>query len=286
MTRNLAISLGLILWIVTGTMAQDTIRPFYGGEERLQEYPRENTGKPRIKNAWLPNGQQIIFEGNGYREYEMWGEIRRYYFRDGISQGLVLFMDTTKTRLNKLGYFNGDKIDGTWIEFYDNGQISSTVSYENGRVISPMTLYHKNARLKSTYTVNDKLEIIGDYKEYSESGNLKLSGQYDFILCEALLDSSDYEFQKSIDRIRPRAVPVGEWIEYYESGQVMRKSYYDNYCTFTMQVDTVSKGTWTSWLLTNECPTGVWTEYDEEGKVISSRKFQACLEVRDKKKRK
>lgn len=281
------LSIILFFFFASCTYSQDTIRPYYGGNERLEEYPRdEKRNYLAIKSAWLPNGQQTIFEGNGYREYEMWGEIRRYYYRNGNSNGLVLFLDTTKTKIYQMGYFSGDIRDGAWITFHDNGQISSSVTYDSGKVISPMKIYYENASLKASYTVNDNLEIVGAYEEYYPSGKVKISGQYDFILCKSLLDSSEYKFQKQNNRIRPKPIPVGEWKEFYENGAIRKKYFYDNYCTFTAKREALGEHAWSTILLTNNCPEGEWISYDQNGKVISIEKYEDCILCGDKKKRK
>lgn len=279
MKQKTIILLGLVVWSVN-SFSQDTIRPYYGGNERMERYPVET--EMLIKNAWLPNGQQIISDGNGYREYEMWGEIRRYYYRDGDANGLVLFMDTTKTRLNQIGYYLGDEKDGQWTSFHNNGQIASTIEYDRGQVIGDMTLFYENAKLKSIYPVNNKLEPIGSYIEYYASGKVKTKGQYDFVLCESKLDSNAFAFQESIGRIVPKSIRIGKWIEYYESGQIKKEFQYENTCTFTLKVDSTGNDSYTSWLITNECPTGTWIEYDENGNEVKTTIYKDCIIRKEK----
>lgn len=279
MTRKTILLLSFII-VTVNSYCQDTIRPYYGGRERMERYPVDTA--MLIKNAWLSNGQQIIYDGNGYREYEMWGEIRRYYYRDGDANGLVLFMDTTKTRLNQIGYFIGDLKDGQWTTFHKNGQIASTIEYDSGQVVSDMKLFYENAKLKSTYPVNKKLEPIGSYIEYYASGKVKTKGQYDFVLCESKLDSNAFAFQESIGRIVPKSIPIGKWIEYYESGQIKKEFQFENNCTFTLKVDSTGNGSYTSWLVTNECPSGKWIEYDEKGKVIKTTVYKDCVIRKEK----
>lgn len=279
MTQKTIILLSFII-LTVNSYCQDTIRPYYGGSERMERYPVDTA--LLIKNAWLPNGQQIIYEGNGYREYEIWGEIRRYYYRNGDANGLVLFMDTTKTRLNQIGYFIGDEKNGQWTTFHKNGQIASIVEYDSGQVVSEMRLFYENAKLKAIYPVNNKLEPTGNYLEYFESGKIKTKGQYGFILCESKLDSSEFKLQKSIGRIIPKSIPVGNWTEYYESGQIKKEFQFENYCTFTLEVDSTGNGSFMSWLITNECPTGKWIEYDENGKVLKTTIYKDCAIRKEK----
>ncbi len=257
----------------------DTVRPYYGGFEKLENYPYDSV--PRIKNAWLPNGQQIIFNGNGYREYEMWGEIRRYYYRDGSVSGLVLFMDTTKTRLTQIGNFLGNEEDGQWMTFHKNGQISSQVEFDSGKVVSNMTLYYENAKLRAEYPVNNQREPIGSYVEYFESGALKNKGQFALMVCDLKWEDLENDSQEHLEDNSPKSIRVGKWLEYYEDGAVKRDYEYERYCFFTEEGDSTDFGGYMSWLITHECPSGKWIEYDESGEIIKVTAYKNCEEIKN-----
>ena len=57
MTQKIIILLSFII-LTINSYCQDIIRPYYGGSERMERYPVDTA--LLIKNAWLPNGQQII----------------------------------------------------------------------------------------------------------------------------------------------------------------------------------------------------------------------------------
>jgi len=266
------------------TFGQDTIRPYYGGNENLKEYPRTNMKEaPKIKDAWLPNGQQIIYDGNGYREYGMWGEIRRYYYRDGDCDGLVIFFDTTKTKIHSIGYFYGDIREGPWISFYDNGQISNIITYKNDKSISDYQTFYENAALKSVTKLDTNGKANGKFVEYYKNGNEKQKGQFDLVLCDcSKLDSVNFEYQESVGHIVPKSIPVGDWTEYYQNGSIKKEMHYLPNCYLTIETDTIDENSWTTYLITNNCPDGKWKEYDENGKVIKTVIYRNCEMVKEK----
>jgi len=282
--KQILIVLIFSLLSIVYTFGQDIIRPHYGGSESLESYPQTNCEKAsKIKNAWLPNGQQIIYDGNGYREYEMWGNIRRYYYRNGDCDGLVVFFDTTKTKMNELGFYYKNKKEGPWITFHDNGQISSIITYKNSKAISDYRTYYENASLKSRTIIDSNGVANGSYTEYFDNNIIKVNGKFDLILCDNFnIDSSEFEFQKSIGRITRKSIPVGYWKEYYQNGNIKKEMYYLNKCNLTIGTDTIREGVSSVYLITNACPDGEWKEYDENGILIKTIVYRDCEMVEEK----
>ena len=131
------------------TFAQ-TVKPYKASQEVLERYPVDSP--LLIKSAWLPNGEQTIKDGNGYRIYDV-GQIRRYEYKNGDANGEVLFLDSTQTIVFTRGYCKNGQPDSTWTEFYRTGKIRATYSYYKGK-------------------------REGEYKTYFENGQIKSSGHY------------------------------------------------------------------------------------------------------------
>ena len=61
--------------------------------------------------------------------------------------------------------------------FYDDGQLKSEWTYENGRLEGPLLAYFENGQLESKRTYSDG-ELEGLLETYYESGQLKSRGEY------------------------------------------------------------------------------------------------------------
>lgn len=258
--------------------AQPIIQPYGIGYEKLKEKPENDHYK--IIEAWLPDSTQIIIEGNGYREYEVGGEIRRYYYRNGIASGLVLFTDLTRTRIMQIGYYQGDVKYGTWMRFYPNGQIASSVTFDSGHVVSEMTLFYENAAIKARSHVNDKVQLDGYYYEYFESGKIKSKGQYAIAL-KCKMETADSSGQSKKWNNNPMSIQVGLWIDYYENGQVKKEYSFDSTCILLTNTTTNENSFTASSTKVQECPIGTWIEYDETGNVLSIVRYKDCLKIEE-----
>ena len=54
------------------TTSAQVVKPYKATQEVLERYSVDSP--LLIKNAWLPNGEQIIKNGNGYRIYDVGDE--------------------------------------------------------------------------------------------------------------------------------------------------------------------------------------------------------------------
>ena len=69
-------------------MFAQAVKPYKATQEVLERYPVDSA--LLIKIAWLPNGEQIIKDGNGYRIYDV-GEVRCYQYKNGMRMGKFYF---------------------------------------------------------------------------------------------------------------------------------------------------------------------------------------------------
>jgi antitoxin component YwqK of YwqJK toxin-antitoxin module len=142
-----------------------------------------------------------------------------------------------------------DKIQGKVVEYYRSGKIKSVTNHHKSHYCGAYIEYFDNdsntVKVQGEYKLNDSLEIdlsylnksnieqglissvrYGKWTEYFENGNLKAHGMYYPLLV--------YEIDSVyIDNVfvTARRIPVflkdGNWIYYDESGNVLKKEYYE-----------------------------------------------------------
>jgi len=149
-------------------LSQDT-RPYKAGYEVIDRYPVDTV--LLIRNAWLPNGKQIIKDGTGFREYEVWGTIRIYEYKNGNANGTVEYWDTTKAILLMKGFCINGLPDSSWTEFYKGEKIKSSFTYINGKIVGEYKTYYENGKLKSIGSYKNNCPD-GEWLLYLENGKL------------------------------------------------------------------------------------------------------------------
>lgn len=130
---------------------------------------------------------------------------------DGKMEGLWQLNSPKDERLLEEGYLKAGKKDGTWTTYYANGTKHIVAEYRNGNLTGPFKEYDKEGYLLVDATYKDSV-AVGEYKEYygasvavygyNPSRRRKREGQFK----AGMLD--------------------GEWLSYYESGQLAIKSTY------------------------------------------------------------
>ena len=65
------------------------------------------------------------------------------------------------------GNFHGNRIEGTWMWYYENGNIQSEINYENGFKDGLFKLYYKNGNIK----------VQGRYKDDNRNGVWLINGK-------------------------------------------------------------------------------------------------------------
>ena len=86
---------------------------------------------------------------------------------------------TGKTTGFVKGTFKNGKKNGTWVIYYDNGQLLTKSTYKDGKLDGPVVQYSPNGKVVSTGTFKDG-RMDGGWQYYNEDGSkdLDLSGTY------------------------------------------------------------------------------------------------------------
>jgi len=70
------------------------------------------------------------------------------------------------------GRYNNSRKTGTWIKYWPNGNIRSSIKYRNGRTLGEYCTYFQNGKIEEKGTVNGGL-LNGDYELYWPNGQLR-----------------------------------------------------------------------------------------------------------------
>ena len=210
-------------------MFAQAVKPYKATQEVLERYPVDSV--LLIKSAWLPNGQQTIKDGNGYRIYDV-GQIRRYQYKNGDANGEVLFLDSTQTIVFTRGYCKNGQTDSVWTDFFSNGKTKAHYNYKDGNLEGDYIKYYENGQVESKAHYRNGF-TFGEYIFYFNSGKTMLQGQYkDSVYC-----SPDSTFLKN-KNYKPslRSAKVGKWTSYYENGKSKSIIYYSGNCTLSTEI--------------------------------------------------
>lgn len=119
---------------------------------------------------------------------------------------------------------------GTWVYFYENGNINKIENYSFP--------YHDFTadNLYFDFTYSRKPEISGLYVEYFESGNIKIEGHYKIYEIFANKDTTSIynpdTFEEELHIIEgeywiPKSYKDGYWKYYNKDGSIMKVEHYD-----------------------------------------------------------
>lgn len=235
---RIVISISLFLFSYLISYSQDSISAYEGGYEDLVSFgsvgiteitvgdSTVSVESHFIKDAWLPDKTQTIKDGFGFRQYKMWGQIRRYTYEFGEANGPFFFYDSTGKIVKSGVCVNGD-IDGELFSYYPNGHIMTKETRQNSKV-TKIQYYHENSKLKSIVNYDKKGNRHGKFVQYYPSGKIQMTGQF------SGLDSCKYVGHKNVliqleeDSVKViGGIESGEWIEFNEDGETLQSI---NYC--------------------------------------------------------
>ncbi|MEO8240334.1 MAG: LysM peptidoglycan-binding domain-containing protein [Flavobacterium sp.] len=128
--------------------------------------------------------------------------------------------------------------DGSWISYYEKGQIKEKGKYVNGELIDDWISYYENGKIRSKGNCSN-----GEWFSYSDEGKIWEKGKFEdgkpagewIWYFDSKLISSERNFSS------------GELISYYDNGQIEEKINYSN---------------------------GEWFFYDKKGKVLGKGKYE------------
>ena len=231
------------------------------GKLKLQTWDTYQA-KTKYINMWLPTGEQILKNGQGFM-YEVWpggdqeADSTVYGVKDSIKQGIA--------RVYRL--YKG----GTYF-FVMEGQLDEN-SQKTGKWKYRDTV-HGNA-LETFY---EKDQENGPYKRFYLNGTLREIGQ----------NKNDYEegewkyYNTKGVLIKECSYKTGRLIgmyrEYYEDGNVKVEGAYRQ-GVGTIKAGSVSATTgdtriYNKKILNKEYKTGKWSYYDSNGKIVKTEQFR------------
>ena len=137
-------------------------------------------------------------------------------------QWVILGIDIKKAgykrdQLVESGIYKDDKKNGKWIEYYENGNIRSEVTYLNGEPNGYAKLYYDSGT-PSEEGIWQNYHWVGNYRAYYENGNLR----YYFHINKKgqRTQGQIYFYEDGTERME------GEWENGQENGTVTE--YYEN----------------------------------------------------------
>ena len=154
-------------------------------------------------NDWVGKGKGLLCETTGV------GCPESVDFKDLVKRDGLYFKKRTdipftgKTTGDEQGSFKNGKKDGSWISYYDNGQLLTKRPYKNGKKDGPWVGYHKDAKLRIKGTLNDGKKD-GPWVWFYDNGQLRSKGIY------------------------KNGKKDGPWVSYHDNGQLEAKGTYKN----------------------------------------------------------
>lgn len=163
-----------------------------------------------------PGTNIYMYEGN-FKDDKPVGRFV-YKYESGHIKAVIDHKPNSKLSIVKL-YFENEEImaegrywdqkkDSIWTNYNERGELVSVESYENDKLNGKKINYYLNDQLEAgTLNVLSVANFIDDvrdgaYKEFFPNGKLKISGIY------------------------VKGARTGEWLEYYNTGQLMSRSRY------------------------------------------------------------
>lgn len=160
----------------------------------------------------VPVGMHIQYHPNGKESY-------RVNYKDGKKQGKECFFSSSGEILGEGEYRDGQPIGKIWRK-HANGKMAYTALYNKESVLEgPATeFFESGQKYKEYYLVGDKLD--GDYKEWSDNGQLVVSYHYK----EGVFDGDQMEFHTN-GKMKLRMAYIkgkrhGRYEEWYANGQI------------------------------------------------------------------
>jgi antitoxin component YwqK of YwqJK toxin-antitoxin module len=194
--------------------------------------------KKKFKNNKLVefiiyNDRESIIE----KYYENGNLNEKYTFnKDKKIDGVYIkyFSDNDKINI-KCNYINGDK-EGLYIEYYKNGDIKFETNYVKDKMNGFYREYYNDNRIKIITFYKDNL-LNGHYEEFYNSGKKYIDCHYinnclddtyiKYYENENIHFLCNYKYKESITNIYDKN-KHGEFIEYYENGEIFKQGNYVN----------------------------------------------------------
>jgi antitoxin component YwqK of YwqJK toxin-antitoxin module len=212
----------ILIIIVKGTLIAQIETQYVYGLLGLNEKDRiirnDSTGKTFIPSS---DSNKIVFISSDYQEYKMFNKEN------------ILLVSGSFGGIELVDFFQQN---GKWTEYYETGAIRSTGNYERGEPIGKWRYYYPNGQLKKLFKISlictDSAKTYcktGNYLEYYENGNIKVSGYYraqidTMIAVMYTMDANYNEIE-----IKARAAsskPAHKWRYYNSEGKLEKEEVY------------------------------------------------------------
>ncbi|MFZ9848448.1 MAG: toxin-antitoxin system YwqK family antitoxin [Flavobacteriales bacterium] len=227
---------------------------YYENGSLKEETFNHKNSRTKYVNMWLPDGKQILKNGEGFIydiEYggrlpadssiyqiidsTKQGSFARYradnkgkysvlingFYKNGEMDGSWTFADTSLNLFYKTTYKN-DYENGLYEEFYKNGKTKCIGNKIRSVKDSVWTYYNENGLI--TNRINYKGgNYFGEYAEYYSSGKIKITGQFVFRTGYDSLCIDDGEGNLKCKRVKSHTHPAmhGEWKYFNEDGSLL-----------------------------------------------------------------
>ncbi|WP_290697692.1 toxin-antitoxin system YwqK family antitoxin [Lacinutrix sp.] len=152
---------------------------------------------------------------------------------------------------------------------YDNGQLSVTGQFKNGKRIGEWKAFYENGVLKEILHHDENEKVVGEKKTYYENGVLKFRANYEN---NFLIGNGKY-FHKNgqLSEIGPyeHGKPTGIWKFYFEngnlkkSGEVINEKNYNGLWKYYHENGQLKD----SGVYINANPDGEWKSYHKNGQT-------------------
>jgi antitoxin component YwqK of YwqJK toxin-antitoxin module len=228
------------------------------GAKQLETF--ETLNGSNYTNMWLQNGKQILTDGEGfYYQIEPYGngkndslvyqitkgvkhgKFMRYrsyeknsYFLAGTGQyenkkksGLWIYRDSTIKFHSEIFYVD-DEENGISKLFYINGSLKEVGQKTNAKKDGLWKYYDENGKLIKECNFKSN-ELFGRYNEYYTNGQVKILGQYIHVKgFETIYLTDAFTGKRKKQRLKSDNIVAkdGEWINYDEKGQIIKKETY------------------------------------------------------------
>ncbi len=254
-SKGLLLNIGKNKWMQYGKWTYWNIKGF----KVLETYSINEEKGSRYINQWLPNGKQILNNGNGH--YSQIGMERAtdygldstiYEIKDSLKNGTYCVWCPLKNgmyykcetgqytnnnrqslqisffrngQIQRLEQYKNSKLEGEYHRFYDNGKYSEFGNYSEGQKVNNWKYWNDSGYLIKEAKYH-KGELIGNCSEYYPNGTLKSKGSYIQISDSLKVASVDaFTGEETIYSRISDTVPVknGEWVYYSPDGKLTKK---------------------------------------------------------------
>jgi antitoxin component YwqK of YwqJK toxin-antitoxin module len=230
------------------------------GKSKLETWDDTNSQTKYI-NMWLPTGEQILKNGQGYM-YEVWpggdqeADSTVYEVKDSIKQGYARVyrlykggsyffvmegqLDRNSLRTSKWvyrdtvhrnafeTYYEDDKENGPYKRFYLNGTLREIGQNKNDKEEGDWKYYNLNGILIKECSYKGG-KLIGIYREYYDNGLLKVEGAYkqgEGMIKVSSISASTGARRTYNRRILNKEYKTGKWTYNSSNGKIVKTEQY------------------------------------------------------------